>query len=143
MIVLDTDHVTELQYPNSARGAHLLDRIRAVKDDSVATTIISIEEQTRGWLASINKQQAGVNQVEAYTSYLEVVLFFRTWLILPFDTAAAAEFHKLRSQSIRIGTMDLKIAAIVLSRGGTLRSANLRDFRQVPNLVVEDWLTHE
>ena len=39
--------------------------------------------------------------------------------------------------------MDLKIAAIVLSRGGVLRSANLRDFREVPNLVVEDWLTDE
>ena len=37
--------------------------------------------------------------------------------------------------------MDLKIAAIVLARQATFLSANLRDFRQVPNLYVEDWLS--
>jgi predicted nucleic acid-binding protein len=39
--------------------------------------------------------------------------------------------------------MDLKIAAIDLSRGGKLLSANLRDFRLVPDLSVENWLTDE
>jgi tRNA(fMet)-specific endonuclease VapC len=38
-----------------------------------------------------------------------------------------------------VGTMDLKIAAIVLSRDATLLSANLADFRQVPRLRVQDW----
>jgi tRNA(fMet)-specific endonuclease VapC len=38
-----------------------------------------------------------------------------------------------------VGTMDLKIAAIALSRNATLLSANLADFRQVPRLKVLDW----
>jgi predicted nucleic acid-binding protein len=37
------------------------------------------------------------------------------------------------------GTMDLKIAAIVLSHDGTLLSKNLSDFRKVPRLKVADW----
>jgi tRNA(fMet)-specific endonuclease VapC len=36
--------------------------------------------------------------------------------------------------------MDLKIASIVLAHDATLLSRNLRDFQQVPNLRVEDWL---
>jgi tRNA(fMet)-specific endonuclease VapC len=35
--------------------------------------------------------------------------------------------------------MDLKIAAIVLSREATLLSHNLGDFDQVTGLQVEDW----
>jgi tRNA(fMet)-specific endonuclease VapC len=35
--------------------------------------------------------------------------------------------------------MDLKIAAIVVSRDATLLSQNLADFRQDPGLQVEDW----
>jgi len=35
--------------------------------------------------------------------------------------------------------MDLRIAAIVLSRDATLLSGNLADFREVPGLKVEDW----
>jgi tRNA(fMet)-specific endonuclease VapC len=35
--------------------------------------------------------------------------------------------------------MDLKIAAIALFNNATLLSRNLKDFRKVPDLNVEDW----
>ena len=38
-----------------------------------------------------------------------------------------------------IGTIDLKIAAIVLANDATLLRRNLSDFRKVPGLKVEDW----
>jgi hypothetical protein len=40
---------------------------------------------------------------------------------------------------LQAGTMDSKIAAIVVSRDATLLSRNLADLRQVPGLQVEDW----
>jgi len=46
----------------------------------------------------------------------------------------------LRRAKVRIGTMDLKIASIALVHDALLLSANLRDFRQVPGLEVENWL---
>jgi tRNA(fMet)-specific endonuclease VapC len=35
--------------------------------------------------------------------------------------------------------MDLKIAAIVLSKGDTLLSRNLSEFGRISGLKVEDW----
>jgi tRNA(fMet)-specific endonuclease VapC len=57
----------------------------------------------------------------------------------PFDQRAAATFARLRQQGVRIGTMDLKIAAIALEHQALVLSGNLRDFHQVPGVHVEDW----
>jgi tRNA(fMet)-specific endonuclease VapC len=35
--------------------------------------------------------------------------------------------------------MDLKIAAIAFSQDALLLSSNLKDFRRIPGLKVEDW----
>jgi tRNA(fMet)-specific endonuclease VapC len=95
----------------------------------------------RGWLAKINKLRPGDDQVIAYDSPAEFLAFYRAWQILRFDRLASEQFQGLRDQKMRIGTMDLMIAAIVLPHGATLLSANLRDFRQVPGLSVEDRLS--
>jgi tRNA(fMet)-specific endonuclease VapC len=49
-------------------------------------------------------------------------------------------FAQLRRQKIRIGSQDLKIAAIAMTENALLLSANLRDFQKVPGLRVENWL---
>ena len=67
--------------------------------------------------------------------------FFAQWHVLKWDTDAADIFQDLRHQRIRIGTMDLKIASIVLAHNATLLSRNLRDFQQVPGLKTEDWFS--
>lgn len=59
--------------------------------------------------------------------------------ILPYDRDANVAFDSLRARRVRIGTFDLRIAAMALSRGFTLLSRNLVDFRQVPGLDVQDW----
>jgi tRNA(fMet)-specific endonuclease VapC len=47
--------------------------------------------------------------------------------------------NQLRQQRIRISTLDLRIAAIVLAVDGVLVTRNLTDFQQVPSLAIEDW----
>jgi len=59
--------------------------------------------------------------------------------LLDFDERAAAEFQRLRKLYPRIGSMDLKIAAIVLVQGATLLTRNLADFGKINGLAVEDW----
>lgn len=140
MIVLDTDHLSELQRLDSQRRARLVERIEQQRDRTAATTIVTVEEQLRGRLATINKRPPGNEQVVPYQELIGLLDFCCDWIVLPFDRICARQFHDLKAAKIRIGTMDLKIAAIVLAHQATLLSANLRDFRQVPNLTMEDWL---
>jgi tRNA(fMet)-specific endonuclease VapC len=64
---------------------------------------------------------------------------FRRIPLVDFDERAADEYERLRKARIRIGSMDLKIAAIALASDATLLSRNLSDFSKVPGLRVEDW----
>jgi len=47
--------------------------------------------------------------------------------------------NELLKQKIRIGTQDLRIAAIALSLNGIVVTRNLKDFEKVPNLKILDW----
>jgi tRNA(fMet)-specific endonuclease VapC len=95
----------------------------------------------RGWLAVIHGQQDVRRQVVYYERLARLFRFFSDWRILPFDDSAANMFQSLRAQKVRIGSsMDLKIASIVLVQDATLLSDNLRDFKKVPGLRIEDWL---
>ncbi|ETW98217.1 MAG: hypothetical protein ETSY1_19700 [Candidatus Entotheonella factor] len=65
--------------------------------------------------------------------------YFHTIQLLDYDDAAHECYIQLREQKIRIGTQDLRIAAIVLSVNGILVTRKRRDFSQVPNLIITDW----
>jgi tRNA(fMet)-specific endonuclease VapC len=54
-----------------------------------------------------------------------------------FDDAAATALAGLPG-NIRVGTMDLRIAAIALSRNLVVITRNVRDFSQVPGLATAD-----
>jgi tRNA(fMet)-specific endonuclease VapC len=112
----------------------------ASADQDFATTVIAVEEQMRGWLAVINRVDNMYRQVLAYQELLRLFAFFAHWEVLPFDEQAADAFTRLRQQRMRIGTMDLKIAAIALVHEALLLSANLGDVQQVPHLRVADWI---
>ncbi len=65
--------------------------------------------------------------------------FFRSLPLLAFDDAALKMFIRLRKQRVRIGTLDLRIAAIVLAKESVLVTRNARDFSRVPGLKLQDW----
>jgi tRNA(fMet)-specific endonuclease VapC len=59
--------------------------------------------------------------------------------LLDYDERAANACERLRVARVRIGTMDLRIAAIALANNATLLTRNTRDFAKVPGLRLEDW----
>jgi tRNA(fMet)-specific endonuclease VapC len=141
VLVLDTDHLVEFDRGSDA-GEVLRQRLDSA-DEVITTTIIFAEEQFRGWLAQIHRIRDPHQQVVAYERLQRRIEFFAAWEVLPWTEEAADILVDLRRQGIRIGTMDLKIAAIVLSHRATLLSRNLVDFTQVPGLSVEDWTRPE
>ena len=64
--------------------------------------------------------------------------------VLPFDRRAAERYGPLRAllerEGRRLGDPDLQIASIALARDLTLVTGNVRHFRRVPDLRVENWL---
>jgi tRNA(fMet)-specific endonuclease VapC len=138
MLVLDTDHMSLLEWDSNA-AAHLRERLTDRDEHEVATTIVNYEEQIRGWMAYIAGARSIDSQVEAYRRLRNHLDNYRQVPVLDFDQAAAAIYHRLRRARIRIGTMDLKIAAIAISNDATLLSRNLRDFQRVADLKCEDW----
>jgi tRNA(fMet)-specific endonuclease VapC len=138
MLVLDTSYLAEIERKSLA-GVALSGRLEATTQD-IVTTIVSAEEQLRGWLAFINRTRDPTRQIVAYERLQERLSFFANWHLLPWNEAAAAEFKQIRKRGVRIGTMDLKIACIVIANDATLLSRNIADFSQVPGLRVEDWL---
>lgn len=140
MIILDTDHINFLQNESSDQREALVGKMAASPDQDFVTTVVTMEEQLRGWLALIRRSNDAHRQVSAYTKLNEAVDYFSRWRRLAFDDAAAEQFKELRCRKVRVATMDLKIAATALIHNCLLLSANLRDFEQVPTLRVEDWL---
>lgn len=138
MLVLDTDHFSEWE-----RGSTAGSRLRARLEPSrpaIAVSIVTVEEQTRGWLAEISRQRDLHRQIIPYAKLQRQIEAFADWIILPWDADSAKLFLNFRRQGVRIGTMDLKIACIALSHDVTLLTRNSADFHQVPGLRLDNWL---
>jgi tRNA(fMet)-specific endonuclease VapC len=106
-----------------------------------ATTIISVEEMMRGWMAAVRRIHDPRGQISAYAKLRQLFRFFATWHVLDWNEGAADEYESLKTARVRAGTMDLKIASIALANGATLLTRNTRDFQKVPGLQIENWLS--
>ena len=114
-------------------------RIAQHSPADLAFSIISFHEQVLGAHTFISRSRTTVEVIRGYTLLLEIIQGFAAAPVLPFDATAAAIFDDLRAQQVRVATMDLRIAAIALSRGLVLLTRNTRDFGRVPVLATEDW----
>jgi tRNA(fMet)-specific endonuclease VapC len=94
-------------------------------------------KRAAGWLTP--PARTTTQQVEAYRKLERHLDIYRRVQVLGFDERAGMEFERLQRSRIRIGTMDLKIAAIALAHDATVLTRNSKDFSRVPNLRVEDW----
>jgi tRNA(fMet)-specific endonuclease VapC len=138
LLLLDTDHISELERHSTAgqRLARRLEMTRLAK----AVTIVTVEEQLRGWLAELGRPRDPRRQITAYAKLQRQIETFADWLVLSWNEQSAELFLNLRRQGVRIGSLDLRIACIALTEDVTLLTRNAAHFAQVPSLRFENWL---
>ena len=138
MIAFDTDVLTEVLLGNTA----YVGRAAAIPLHEQAVPVIVSEEIMRGRLNIIRQAEAGrasISLARAYALFEDTFADFRRLHILSYTVQAEAFYHEWRQQGFRLGTHDLRIAAICVTHRATLISRNRRDFERVPGLVAEFW----
>jgi len=133
--ILDTDHVSLFQHNHPA----IHQRINAIGSQAIAVTIVTFEEQIYGRLNRIRRANSEDQLLLGYRNLKATLDYFKSIDVINFDQQAYGYFSELVRQRIRVGTQDLRIAAIALSQGGIIVTRNRKDFEKVPGLQIEDW----
>lgn len=136
MIVADTDVISVLDAGRGPDFDRLRPRVIELGIVPLVSTIVTFEEQVRGWLSYIASSRRLEREIEGYRRLQRLVQTSATRTLLPFDEPAVARFELLKKKRIRVGTMDLKIASIALAYDLPLATRNVRDFGRVPGLKL-------
>lgn len=137
--LLDTDHLSILQQQSGQEYSALAARLSRRPVADIALSVISFHEQILGCHTSISRASREQDVVRGYAMLERLLSDYAAVPVVPFDAVAASTFVALKARSLRIATMDLRIASVAVSRGLTLLTRNTRDFGQVPGLDTEDW----
>ncbi len=101
--------------------------------DYLAMSTVTLGELIYGAEKSTQSDR-NLADIEALAARMDVV---------PFDSQAAIHFGQVRAELAKsgklIGPYDLMIAGHARSRGLILVTNNLREFKRVPGLRVENW----
>src|SRR5207248_2992609 len=122
-----TDHISILQRQTQPELSRLLPRMAQQPPSVLYFCIVSFQEQVLGASAYVNGARTVQGVLVGYQMLRRVLDDFAAAQVLPFDQAAAVVFDTLRGQGVRIGTMDLRIAAIALSRNLIVLTRNVKD----------------
>jgi tRNA(fMet)-specific endonuclease VapC len=133
--IFDTDHATLFQQGNP----QIVQRVSAVNSKDISITIVTFEEQMYGRLNRIRRTKSEDEVISAYASLRKTINYLTDFELLDFDRDAQHYYMEFLRQKIRVGTQDLRIAAIALSKSGILLTRNRRDFERIPGLRFEDW----
>lgn len=138
MIALDTDVLSEILLGKAA----YVQRLASIPEADRSIPVVALEEVLRGRLDAIRQAQAGrvnLSLTRAYEVFADAIEDTKTFSILPYTAAADTQFKQWRAAKIRVGTQDLRIAAICLHHNATLVTRNARDYKQIPGLTLDVW----
>lgn len=129
--LLDTNICVYLIHDRSSGLRH---HFRNLRTGDIGMSAITLSELSYGAALS--------HKPEENTAILKQ--FVATLVLAAYDDAAAEHYGAIRAElkkkEISIGTMDILIAAHAKSLDATLVTNNLRDFRRIPGLKIENWV---
>jgi tRNA(fMet)-specific endonuclease VapC len=135
LYLFDTDHLSLFQRGHLRVKWHMSQPLLP----QIYTTDVSYEEQMRGRLAQIRAAKTEAETIQAYEWLRSTVAILKDFTLLPYDMRASRIYESLLQQKLRIGTQDLRIAAIGLSANAVIVTRNERHFSQIAGLSIEGW----
>lgn len=127
--LLDTDICI---YVINVRPVAVLDRFLAHENDGIGISTVTAGELYYGVRKSASRRN--LSALERFLEPLEVA---------DYGLDAAVAYGELRAvlakKGTPIGPLDTQIAAHALALGVTLVSNNVREFKRVPKLRLENW----
>ena len=138
MYLLDTDTVTHLHSGNT----NVINRLENLQDEEVAIMIVTKIEILRGRIDYLLKAFSGSDLLKAQELFSRSETLLNQLPVILIDPNAANQFDRLQdiSKFRKIGRSDLLIASIALANQAWLVTRNLRHFRQIPHLFLENWV---
>ena len=116
------------------KPANVIERLRQSRISQVGISSITLSELEYGVAKSLKPEQ---NQ-------FALAQFLAPMEILSYGGEAAQQYGRLRAflekQGTPIGSLDMLIAAHVLSIDCVLVTNNEKEFRRVPNLKIDNWM---
>lgn len=129
--MLDTNICIYLikKHPNQ-----VVEKFEKCRIDDICLSSISLAELEYGVSKSLHVAQ----------NRIALAKFLLPFEIACFDDLAAREHGEIRAKLEQagkpIGAYDLLIAAHAVSLGITLITNNVREFKRIPNLTIENWV---
>lgn len=138
MTLLDADVLSLLEYRNPAIAARAEAAGRA---GPVAIAFVTRIERLRGRLDAVIKSATAADMLVMLARLAETERFLAGFTVVPFDPVAGAHFDRLSvaKPTRSMGRGDLLTACVALAQNATLATRNVKDFRQVPGLTLDDW----
>ena len=135
LYLFDTDMLTLY----SDGHPRVCERVSTHAARSLATSIITVEEQLSGWYTVLRQTKSDQQLVAAYEGMTYSIQFLAQIPVISLTAGAVARCNAFRKAKLKIKTMDLRIACMALEFDATLVTRNRVDFEVVPGLRIEDW----
>lgn len=133
MYIFDTDSLSNIV--RSHPSARILKKLKRLPSEFQYTTSINVAEIYYGAHRSPKKEKI-------LRAFEETV--FPNVTVLPFDEDSARIYGQLKAKLEKRGITksipDLRIASIAHQHNFILVSGNIRHFKDIPRLKIENWL---
>lgn len=120
-------------YVMKEKPENVIRRFRSEIDGGVCISSITLAELEYGVQHSSNPAK----------NEQALLRFLVPLTVIPFGAAAASEYGKLRaylqSRGTPIGPLDMLIAGHAKAEGLILVTNNVKEFKRVPDLEIENW----
>lgn len=133
MYLLDTDIISNLIKPKPS--PHLVAKLKTIPSSELSISVITLMELYAGFFLSKSPEPIKKFIEEWVIKTLTVIDFNSVHSLL-----AAKIQTDLKKQGKVLDWLDVMIASAVIANGYTLITGNIKHFKRIKQLKVENWL---